>query len=54
MAIAAKGVIEITGNRKLVCLAYIEANSYLVYSRILLVRPSIVYYLVSIDVVIVR
>lgn len=54
LAIAKKGDITITRNRTLNYVAYLIAQSYRVYSRIPTVRPTLVYYLVSVDVVLVR
>lgn len=54
VTIAKQGLIQITGSRELYCIAYLLAQAYQVYSRIPIVRPVLVYYLVSIDVVIVR
>lgn len=54
IAIVRKGIIKIKGNRYLHCIAYLIAQLHQVYSRIPLVRPTLIYYLVSVDVVLVR
>lgn len=54
LAMAKKGDITITGNRTLNCVACLMAQSHRIHSRIPTVRPTLVYYLVSVDVVLVR
>lgn len=54
LAIAKKGDITITRNRTLNYIACLIAQLYRIYSRIPIVRLSLVYYLVSVDVVLVR
>lgn len=54
LAIAKKGDITITRNRTLNYVACLIVQLYRIYSRIPTVRLTLVYYLVSVDVVLVR
>lgn len=54
IAIVQKNVIKITSSRQLRCIACLLVHVHQVYSRIPSVRPTLVYYLVSVDVILVR
>lgn len=54
LAIAKNSTIKITGTRELYCITCLLGQLYIVYSRIPLVRPTLLYYLVNVDVVTVR
>lgn len=54
LTIAKYSTITIIGDRYLNCIVYLIVQLYQVYSRILTVRLLLAYYLISVDVVIVR